>query len=253
MGLYPECSNKSTMKLKLSYPLKDVQITQKFGENATPIYAKLGMRGHNGIDFHAPHGTPVLAMHDGKVTYTGLDGSNGNLLVLLTEEMFDYGDTQAYYKTLYGHLLEFKVKAGEHVKQGQVIALADNTGASTGAHLHIGVKGVRKGEEEWEYFNIDQANGYNGATDPAQFLPLNNEFKVSLKLGDVGDEVAKLQAFLLRNGYMKPVNTLGFYGEITAKAILDFQIKNVNLSYYERYVLRGRKVGPKTLTALNKY
>ena len=241
------------MKLKLSYPLKKVEITQKFGENATPLYAKLGMKGHNGIDFYAPHGTPVLAMHDGKVTYTGLDGSNGNLLVLITEEMFDYGDTQAYYKTLYGHLLEFKVKAGEHVKQGQVIALADNTGASTGSHLHMGVKGVRKGEEDWEWFNIDQDNGFNGATDPAQFLPLNDEFKVPLKKGDTGYEVEKLQAFLIRNKYLQPVNTLGFYGDITAKAVLAFQLANMPLSFYERYVLKGTAVGKKTLTALNKF
>ena len=243
------------MKLLLQHPVKDVQINQKFGENALPLYQQLGMKGHNGIDYHAPDGTPVLASHDGTVTYAGLDGSNGNLVVIMTDTTFEYGDGEAYFKTLYGHLKTgtFKVTAGTKVKAGQVIALADNTGASSGSHLHYGLKPVQQGEKDWEWYNLEKNNGYNGAIDPSPYLPEHQEFTKTLALGDVGDEVAKLQAFLLRNGYMKPVNTLGFYGEITAKAILDFQIKNVNLSYYERYVLRGRKVGPKTLTALNKY
>lgn len=242
------------MKLLLQHPVKNVQINQKFGENALPLYKQIGLKGHNGIDYHAPDGTPVLASHDGTVTYAGLDGSNGNLVVIMTDTPFEYGDGEAYFKTLYGHLKTgtFKVTAGTKVKAGQVIALADNTGASSGSHLHYGLKPMQKGENDWEWYNIDKS-GYNGAIDPSPYLPEYQAFTKTLALGDVGDEVAKLQAFLLRNGYMKPVNALGFYGEITAKAILDFQIKNVNLSYYERYVLRGRKVGPKTLTALNKY
>ena len=78
------------MKLLLQHPVKNVQINQKFGENALPLYKQIGLKGHNGIDYHAPDGTPVLASHDGTITYAGLDGSNGNLVVIMTDEMYDY-------------------------------------------------------------------------------------------------------------------------------------------------------------------
>lgn len=243
------------MKLQLSFPTSYVSINQAFGKNDNPIYAQLGMKGHNGIDFFAPDGTPVMAMHDGTVTYVGLDGSNGNLVVIMTDTMFDYLDGQAYYKSLYGHLKTgtFKVTAGTKVKVGQVIALADNTGASSGSHLHAGVKPVLQGEQPWEWTNLEKNNGYNGAIDFTSMLPPVQEFQTALKLGDTGFEVEKLQAFLIRNKYMQPVSVLGYYGGITAEAVLAFQIKNISsLSWYERYVLKGTRVGEKTLKELNK-
>lgn len=243
------------MKLVLEYPLKDVRINQFFGENANPIYAKLGMKGHNGIDFYAPDGTPVYAMHDGVVTYAGLDGSNGNLIVIMTEQMFDYKDGQAYYKTLYGHLKTgtYKVTANQKVKAGDLIALADNTGASSGSHLHAGLKPVLQGEASWQWYNLEQDAGYNGAIDMLPYLPDRREFTKTLKMGDVGDEVEKVQSFLIKNGYMNPVPKLGFYGEITARAVLSFQLVHCNLSWYERYVMKGKVIGEKTLLALNKF
>lgn len=241
------------MKLHLQYPLHEVTITQKFGENDTPLYKQLGMKGHNGIDFYAPDGTPVMASHSGTVTYAGLDGSNGNLIVILTDEPYDYLDGQAYYKTLYGHLKTgtYQVTAGDKVVCGQIIAQADNTGASLGSHLHFGLKPVRQGEQPWQWFNIEIGANYNGAIDPMPFLNEELYFKTPLKKGDTGFEVEKLQAFLLRHGYMSPVDKLGFYGSITCASVLRFQLDNCTLSWYERYVLKGSVVGNKTLTALN--
>lgn len=243
------------MKLLLEYPVKDVRFNQIFGENKNPIYQQLGMKGHNGIDFYAPDGTPVYASHDGVVTYAGLDGSNGNLIVIMTEDMFDYNDEIVYFKTLYCHLKTgtYKVTANQKVKAGDLIALADNTGASSGSHLHFGCKPVKNGEEPWQWYNLEQDAGYNGAIDPMSYFPEYRKFTVPLKFGDSGSEVEKVQSFLINNGYMQIVPRLGFYGEITSKAVLDFQIKNCDLSWYERYVLRGKKVGEKTLAALNKF
>ena len=243
------------MKLLLQHPVKNVQFNQKFGENAVPLYNKIGMVGHNGIDYQAVDGTPVYASHDGTVTYAGLDGSNGNLVVIMTDTPFEYGDGVAHFKTLYGHLKTgtFKVTAGTKVTAGQEIAQADNTGASSGSHLHFGLKPVQQGEQDWEWFNLEKNNGYNGAINPEPYLPEHQEFTTPLKKGDTGDEVEKLQAFLIRNKYLQPVNTLGFYGDITARAVLAFQLANMPLSFYERYVLKGTVVGKKTLTALNKF
>lgn len=243
------------MKLSLKHPLKNISITQGFGEARTspdmlPKYQAIGLKGHNGLDYMALEGTPVMAMHDGVVVYAGLDGSNGNLVVIMTNEMFDYKDGQAFYKTFYGHLQtgSFKVTAGDKVKCGQVLALSGNTGMSFGGHLHMGGKWVRQGEQPWIWYNLDSADGYNGASDPTPYLPQVQEFTKSLKFGDRGDDVAKLQAFLIRTKYMPPVAELGTYGKITAKAVLAFQLDNIKLEWYEK---KGLFVGKKTLEALN--
>lgn len=245
------------MKLLLKHPTKKVQINQGFGAEKTapemlPKYQAIGLKGHNGLDYNAPEGTPIMAMHDGTVTYAGLDGSNGNLIVIMTDRMFDYKDSEAYYKTYYGHLQtgSFKVTAGQKVKTGDVIALSGNTGMSFGSHLHAGCKPVQKGENDWTWYNLD-TSGYNGAIDFTPFLPPVEEFQSPIKFGDESYDVEKLQAFLIRNKYMQPVSQLGFYGEKTREAVLKFQIEHCNLSWYERTVLKGRIVGEKTLTQLN--
>lgn len=247
------------MKLLLKHPTKKVQINQGFGAEKTAPemlekYIAIGMKGHNGLDYNAPEGTPIMAMHDGTVTYAGLDGSNGNLIVIMTDRMFDYKDTQAYAKTYYGHLQtgSFKVTAGQKVKCGDVIALSGNTGMSFGAHLHAGVKWVQKGEQDWQWYNLEQNEGYNGATDPMQFLPPVEEFQSPIKFGDESYDVEKLQAFLIRNKYMQPVSKLGFFGEKTREAVLKFQIEHCNLSWYERTVLRGKVCGVKTIKKINE-
>ena len=245
------------MKLILKHPTKKVQINQGFGDKTDPTmlpkYIAIGLKGHNGLDYNAPEGTPIMAMHDGTVTYAGLDGSNGNLIVIMTDRAFDYKDSEAYFKTYYGHLQtgSFKVTAGQKVKCGDVIALSGNTGMSFGAHLHMGLKPVQKGEDAWTWFNIAQGDGYNGAIDPTPYLPPVEEFQSPIKFGDESYDVEKLQAFLIRNKYMQPVSKLGFFGETTREAVLKFQIEYCNISWYERTVLRGKLVGNKTITQLN--
>ena len=245
------------MKLILKHPTKKVQINQGFGDKTDPTmlpkYIAIGLKGHNGLDYNAPEGTPIMATHDGTVTYAGLDGSNGNLIVIMTDRMFDYKDGEAYYKTYYGHLQtgSFKVTAGHKVKCGDVIALSGNTGMSFGSHLHMGGKWVRQGEQPWIWYNIEQNDGYNGASDPTPYLPPVEEFASPIKFGDESYDVEKLQAFLIRNKYMQPVSKLGFFGEKTREAVLKFQIEYCNISWYERTVLRGKLVGNKTITQLN--
>jgi len=245
------------MKLILKHPTKKVQINQGFGDKTDPTmlpkYIAIGLKGHNGLDYQAPEGTPIMAMHDGTVTYAGLDGSNGNLIVIMTDRMFDYKDGEAFAKTYYGHLQtgSFKVTAGTKVKCGDVIACAGNTGMSFGAHLHMGLKWVRQGEQPYIWYNLDNADGYNGASDPTPYLPPVEEFQSTIKFGDESYDVEKLQAFLIRNKYMQPVSKLGYFGEKTREAVLKFQIEHCNLSWYERTILKGRIVGNKTITKLN--
>lgn len=85
---------------------------------------------HGGMDIAVPEGTPVAASSDGIVTLAapGLFYS-GNVVIL------DHGYG---LHTIYAHLREIKVKRGEIVKQGQIIATSGKTGRVTGPHLHWG-------------------------------------------------------------------------------------------------------------------
>jgi len=159
------------MKIKLFYPTKPWRVNQPFG-NVSPMYTNLGLKGHNGIDAYCVDAQPIRASHDGIVVFTGEDGSGGLGVVIRSTEQFDYGQTQSFYKTIYWHLKPstFRVKPGQAVKTGEILALADNTGMSTGTHLHFGLKPVYKGEQDWEWWNAEQDNGFKGSIDPQSFF-----------------------------------------------------------------------------------
>ena len=193
------------MKLKLTHPLKLWKINQSFGQNNLSWYKDIGLKGHNGIDFYAPDSTEVYATHDGRVTFAGYDDSAGLGVVIRTTEKFDYYRPDngvfepAYYKTIYWHLKKdtIKVTGGQTVKAGDLIALADNTGRSTGAHLHFGLKPIYRGEQDWRWYNAEPNNGYSGAIDPMPFFALESpKLTATLRFGDEGEQVLLLQKIL---------------------------------------------------------
>lgn len=130
-----------------SYPT-----TQGFNDSCCRAsYAKFGMQGHNGIDYGLPTGTKVVAAHNGTV-YVGTEpGGYGNYI-------FITGDG---YESVYGHLQKPLVSTGQRVTEGQEIALSNNTGNSSGPHLHFGVRPI----------GYNRNNGFLGYIDP---LPLFN-------------------------------------------------------------------------------
>lgn len=160
------------MKLELFYPLKNpFFVSQKFGENLVPLYRNLGMLGHNGWDIVGQYGQIIRAAHDGIVTFTGEDGSAGLGVVIRTEDERDYKDGKAFFKTIYWHCEpnSFLVKPGDKVRVGDAIARCDTTGLAQGSHLHFGLKPMKQGEADWEWYNIEQNSGYFGAIDPAPY------------------------------------------------------------------------------------
>ncbi|MBI5407022.1 MAG: M23 family metallopeptidase [Nitrospirae bacterium] len=86
---------------------------------------------HTGIDIDAPEGTPVYAANQGRVVFTGDQFFSGKGLVI------DHG---LGLLTMYFHLSEILVTAGEDVRKGQVIARVGKTGRATGPHLHWGIR-----------------------------------------------------------------------------------------------------------------
>ena len=162
-------------KFSIFYPLKNPSLLiQKFGENPE-YYSKNipGLKAHNGWDIWGAYNQKVRATHDGEVVYAGVDSKEGWGVVLRTIETFDYpiiNETGVYFKTIYWHLIkEIPVKVGQKVKAGDVIGYADNTGFSSGDHLHFALKPQEKGENDWTWWNIENANGYFGAIDPAPY------------------------------------------------------------------------------------
>lgn len=239
------------MKLKLNNPLgHPLHINQHFGENLNSFYKQLGLVGHNGTDIQAMDGETIFACHDGIVTFAGEDGSGGLGVVIRTKEQFDYKDGQSYFKSIYWHIQKgsFMVHASDEVKLGQPIAKADNTGMSTRTHLHLGVKPVYQGEQDWQWYNLEQNNGYNGAIDPELYLDqsaVKYVFLNDMRFGDENDDVRRMQLWLQNAGYF-PIaqKATGFYGKITIKAVRDFlHSKGIEVS--------GLTAGPMTRSYLN--
>jgi len=83
---------------------------------------------HKGIDFAAPLGTPIPAQYGGTVVQAGPASGFGNWVVIKP--------SGASVDTIYGHMKRMKVKTGQHVKAGQVIAWVGSEGQSTGPHVH---------------------------------------------------------------------------------------------------------------------
>jgi murein DD-endopeptidase MepM/ murein hydrolase activator NlpD len=107
---------------------KDFRITSGFGIRNDPFTGQLAM--HEGLDFVASHGSPVVSTASGTVTRSGWDGSFGNVIEVTHIEG---------YTTRYAHLEKRDVQQGDKVERGQVLGRLGSTGRSTGPHLHYEV------------------------------------------------------------------------------------------------------------------
>ncbi len=85
---------------------------------------------HRGVDLNVPTGTPVGAMTDARVRFAGVMPGFGNVVWL------DHG---AGTLTIYAHLSEIRVRAGERVRPGDVLGLSGASGDVTAPHLHFEV------------------------------------------------------------------------------------------------------------------
>jgi murein DD-endopeptidase MepM/ murein hydrolase activator NlpD len=122
----------SLQKAFLRTPVKFSRISSHFSPaRKHPLLHKI--RAHNGVDYAAPHGTPVRATGDGRVAFMGNKGGYGRSLEI------NHGQK---YSTFYAHLSKFHptIKNGAYVKQGAIIGYVGRTGLATGDHLHYEFK-----------------------------------------------------------------------------------------------------------------
>ena len=105
------------------------RLASGFGYRTDPFTKVKKM--HEGMDFTAKIGTPIFATGDGVVTKADNSASGfGNHIVI----RHGFG-----YETLYAHLSKYNVRAGQHVKRGDITGYVGSTGRSEGPHLHYEV------------------------------------------------------------------------------------------------------------------
>lgn len=135
----------------LFQPIKPFYINQHFGENKScvdlatgvsvitcdglnppPGYRSLyGPKGHLGLDLAAYHGQPVYCACDGTVSSIDTNPKSGLDVRVVSDA------NNETYRHIYEHLLGYQSKIGDKVEAGDLIGWADNTGYSSGDHLHF--------------------------------------------------------------------------------------------------------------------
>ncbi len=122
----------SVAKTFLKTPLKFTRISSKFNPHRMhPVLHR--RRGHMGVDYAAPTGTPIWSAASGKIVFRGRRGGAGNCVIVNHKDG---------YSTLYMHMSKFRKgqRVGSRVKQKEVIGYVGSTGLATGPHLHFGLK-----------------------------------------------------------------------------------------------------------------
>ena len=131
-GRYFNEKGESVEKTFLKTPLKFARISSGF--NPRRMHPILHVRrGHMGVDYAAPTGTPIWAAASGTITFRGKKGGAGNCVIV----KHDNG-----YQTTYMHMSKFRKgqDVGKRVRQKDVIGYVGMSGLATGPHLHFSVK-----------------------------------------------------------------------------------------------------------------
>lgn len=139
------------------------RITSEYGLRYHPIDKIKKM--HTGVDVAAPSGRKVVAADDGVVYFSGNKGGYGKTVIIKHE-----GNVETYY----AHNSSLRVKKGDKVTKGDVIALSGNSGKSTGSHLHFEVRIAENHVDPLKYFRVERVI-------PDDVLPEDLKFKKANK------------------------------------------------------------------------
>ena len=125
-----DSNGQSIKKTLMKTPINGARLSSSYGMRKHPILGYNKM--HQGTDFAAPMGTPIMASGTGKILKAGWCGGGGNCVKIRHNST---------YSTVYAHMSKFArgIKKGVRVSQGQIIGYVGSTGMSTGPHLHYEV------------------------------------------------------------------------------------------------------------------
>ena len=134
----PEAPRRAPEAVPRDEKRKAVAVGRPGGSLSWPVrgvlYARFGRKGkepHDGVDLAAPAGTPVKTAGPGTVLFAGEQRAYG-LIVIVEHE--------ADLITLYAHNRDLRVKTGQRVRPGQVVATVGDSGRTSGPHLHFEVR-----------------------------------------------------------------------------------------------------------------
>lgn len=135
----PEAPARASSPEGKPAPRGPVAVGRKDGVLQWPLrgvlYGRFGKKGkeaHDGIDLAAPAGTPVKTAAPGDVLFAGEQAGYGLIAII------DHGPLGLI--TLYAHNRDLRVKTGQKVREGQVVATVGDSGATSGPHLHFEVR-----------------------------------------------------------------------------------------------------------------
>lgn len=231
--------------MNLLQPISPATILQRFNENANPLYASQGLKGHGALDYAAYYGQPIFAAVDSYI-YSDMNFGAKPDVYRAVCTLVEEGDV--VYEIIYGHVIDSPVEPKTYIKAGQLIARAGNfgnvytggvmvtlqeklAGSHAGTHLHFQVRLCKKvliRDSNKHYIKdsngyvklsgmfieiVDFGNGYNGCIDPLPFFSTqSDEYK---KI------VTDLQKYLEKTGelVMPPQASYGHIGPLTIAAI----------------------------------
>jgi hypothetical protein len=122
--------------MKFLYPVPPSSIvTQSFAEHEHRREVNGWTNYNGGIDWGIPTGTSIKAAQVGTVTVVRSDATGYG-----THVRIEHTEGRVKYTTIYGHLMKTNVEVGDVVNAGDVIGKSDNTGNSTGPHLHFEIR-----------------------------------------------------------------------------------------------------------------
>lgn len=146
-------------KVGIAYFLRDTYVIEDYRDLGTgrflwpvPNFYKVsshfgprGRKHHDGIDIPAPRGTPIIAVDSGVVIYSdnGIRGYGNMIVIAHGDDVF----------TVYAHNRKNKVRKGDRVDRGELIAEVGNTGRSTGPHLHFEIRVRNKVRNPAQYLS----------------------------------------------------------------------------------------------------
>ncbi len=220
------------MKLSLTHPTLPFLVTQEWGV-PNPIYKPFGFTAHNGVDFKLGKDAKLVAPHGGVVSQIGWQPNGAGLYICIRSvEPYGFADGLYFVESTMMHLAATKLSVGTEVRAGDEIAVADNTGFSTGPHTHWRLQRLKLVRGRWVV--VDKNDAQN-SIDPMMYLAKQTRFTFTrdLQLGDDHPDVRELQKFLNASGFPVSVSGAGssgrettYFGEKTRVALATFQAAN---------------------------
>jgi len=224
------------------YPAKPYRVNQAWGI-LNPIYERFGWSRHNGTDIALGTDKRLYAPFDGTIVRTGNQPTGGGVFLgLMSKDEFLFKDGRTARVLLdMLHCEELLCVEGQETKTGELLAIGDNTGFSTGDHTHLQPRRVKKWNGKsgnnlaWTALDKNDANGsfdiglYWNGKYASDLIP-RFTFTRDLEYGSRGTEVRELQKYLNRSGFTVAASGEGslgkettYFGKATQTALGAFQ------------------------------